>query len=103
MSNNGDSGEHADRAALKKLETVVGQALERLTALQSRAESAEAKAAEFEELLKRFSADGGAADRLLTRLKSLEEENEDLRERLGRGREGVDRVLARIRFLEEQR
>lgn len=103
MSNSGGSDEHPDKAALRELERLVGQALERLEALRLRAEAAESKSAEFEELVRRFTGDDEAAGRLLTRLERLEKENADLRDRLSRGRDGVDRILARIRFLEEQR
>ena len=46
------------------------------------------------------AGDEGEADRILTRLHTLEEENGDMRHRLEQGREGVDRLLAKIRFLE---
>jgi len=38
----------------------------------------------------------------LTRLKNLESENQELLDRLKMGKAGVERLLARIRFLEEQ-
>ena len=103
MSNSGVKEEQPDRAAFQTLEKLVGQAVDRLAELRTRAEAAEARNEELEELLKRFTEDEGAAGRLLTRLKTLEGANSDLTDRLARGREGVDRILARIRFLEEQR
>jgi hypothetical protein len=57
----------------------------------------------IEVLVKRFTGDDAEAGRMLTRMKGLEDENEDLRGRLKTGRAGVDRLLAKIRFLEEQR
>lgn len=93
----------ADRAAFQALERTAGAAVERLRELHVRAREAEARGAEMQELLRRFTGDAGEADRLLTRLRALESENADLRRRLEAGREGVDRMLARIRFLEEQR
>jgi hypothetical protein len=39
---------------------------------------------------------------MLTRLEKLESENQDLLFRVEKGKEGVERLLARIRFLEEQ-
>lgn len=103
MSNSADNGEQPERVAFQKLERAVGAALEGLGQARARAQAAESKSAELEELLSRFTADEGAAGRLLSRLKALESENDDLRDRLDRGREGVERLLARIRFLEGQR
>lgn len=103
MSNPGGSAEKADRQALQALEKAVGQALERLEEFRTRAHGAEARGAELGELLQRFTRDPGEAPLLISRLRSLEEENEDLRGRLEKGRQGVERLLARIRFLEGQR
>jgi hypothetical protein len=92
-----------ERVAFLQLERVVGQALSRLESSRLRAEAAEAKSAELQELLRRFTEDGEEAGRMITRLRTLEAENADLRDRLERGRDGVERVLARIRFIEGQR
>lgn len=103
MSNPGVRKQRPEREAYKALERAAAKALKRLQELRSRTEDAEARSAELQELLKRFTADEGEAGRLLTRLRNLEAENADLRARLEKGREGVDRMLARVRFLEEQR
>ena len=103
MSNTGGSGDRSDRAALTELESAVGGLLDRLADVSTRAEEAEGKSEELEELVKRFTGDDAEAGRMLTRLDGLEEENQDLRGRLKRGRAGVDKLLAKIRFLEEQR
>ena len=103
MSNTGGSGERSDRAALTELESAVGGLLDRLADVSTRAEEAEGKSEELEELVKRFTGDDAEAGRMLTRLDGLEEENQDLRGRLKRGRAGVDKLLAKFRFLEEQR
>lgn len=103
MSNSADNGEQPERAVFQKLERAVGGLLQGLEEARLRAEAAEGKSGELETLLARFTEDEGAAGQLLTRLKSLEEENTDLRQRLEKGREGVERLLARIRFLEGQR
>ena len=103
MSNTGGSGERSDRAALTELESAVGGLLDRLADVSTRAEEAEGKSEELEELVKRFTGDDAEAGRMLTRLDGLEEENQDLRGRLTRGRAGVDKLLAKFRFLEEQR
>lgn len=102
MSNPGGK-EEQDRKAFQTLESAVGQALERLTEFRLRAEAAEARSAELGELVQRFTKDEGGAPLLLTRLAALTSENEELRGRLEKGREGVERLLARIRFLEDQR
>lgn len=103
MSNSVDEVELPERVAFQKLEGAIEEVLWRLERTRRRAEAAEGKSAELEELLKRFSEDAGAAGRLLTRLSALEAENEDLRMRMLKGRQGVERLLAQIRFLEGQR
>lgn len=103
MSNSGDKVEQPERLAFQRLETAIEEVLWRLERARGRAEAAEEKSAEFQELAKRFSEDGGAAGQLLTRLRTLETENEELRRRMEQGREGVERLLAQIRFLEGQR
>lgn len=103
MSNSGDNAAPSERVVFQRLERAVGEALSRLERTRLRAEAAEARSGELQELLKRFTGDEGAAGRLLTRLKTLEEQNEDLRTRLEKGRESVERLLAQIRFLEGQR
>ena len=103
MSNPEDNGEQPEKAAFQRLEAMVGKALDEISVLRARAEEAEARGAEFEELVKRFTQDEGEASRLLSRLERLEAENADLSSRLERGREGVERLLAKIRFLEEQK
>ena len=103
MSDSASSDDAPERAVLQELEGAVSQALERLAALRERAEAAEAKSEELEEVVRRFTQDEAGGSRLLSRLKRLEDENVDLRRRLEEGREGVDRILARIRFLEEKR
>jgi predicted RNase H-like nuclease (RuvC/YqgF family) len=103
VSKPGDDDKQPERAAFKRLDRSVGRALGRLRELQARAEEAEGRAAELGELVKRFTKDEGEPSRMLTRLRNLEHENAELRSRLERGREAVERLLARIRFLEEQR
>lgn len=103
MSNPEDSAALAEKAAVRELDKAVGRAVERLRSLRSRTEEAEVRARDLQELLHRFTADPEEAGRLLGRMRALEAENAELRQRLGRGREGVERMLARLRFLEEQR
>ena len=103
MSNTGGSDERSDHAALTELESAVGGLLDRLAHVSTRAEAAEGKSEDLEELVKRFAGDDAEAGRMLTRLKGLEDENQDFRGRLKKGRAGVNKLLAKIRFLEEQR
>lgn len=103
MSNTGASGGQPERAAFQELDTAVGKLIEELTTMKGRAGVAEAQSAELQELLQRFTGDDDAAGRMLTQFSDLEAENIDLRERIERGRDGVDRLLARIKFLEEHR
>ena len=95
MSKPAGNGEQPERAAFTELEAAVGTVLEQLADVTTRAEGAE--------LLKRFTGDEAEAGRLLTRLKRLQDENEDLHSRLETGRAGIDKLLAKIKFLEEQR
>lgn len=99
MSQLGDDRE-ADGFA--RLEDAVGELLDRLAETRVRAHAAEQKNSELAELVQRFTGDEQEAEELMTRLRTLETENEDLRSRLERGREGVERMIARIRFLESQ-
>lgn len=89
-----------DELAFEVLERAITKALAHIEALEDRLTSTEARSAELGEVVKRFTGEEGEADRILTRLQALEEENGDLRQRLEQGREGIDRLLAKIRFLE---
>lgn len=102
MSKPGGNGERPEREALTALEGAVGQALEEFSKLNAKVRASEAKTAELEEVVRRFTGDEAAGGLVLSRLKKLEQENEDLRERIDEGRAGVDRLLAKIRFLENQ-
>ncbi len=96
-----DTGRRSDENALTRLEETVGRALREIRHLRERARQAEERVHRMEELL---GGDGEEIDprRMVDRLRVLEEENGDLHERLSQGRDAVDRLLARIRFLEEQ-
>jgi predicted RNase H-like nuclease (RuvC/YqgF family) len=102
VSKPGDNGGPPEGQALDALERAVVRALAHLEAMDDRVAAAEARSSELGEVVKRFTGDEGEAERILTRLQTLEEENTDLRQRLQLGREGVDRLLAKIRFLENQ-
>lgn len=100
MSKPEGSGGAPDELAFEVLERAVTRALAHIEALEERLVATESRSAELSEVVKRFTGDEGEADRILTRLQVLEDENGDLRQRLEQGRDGVDRLLAKIRFLE---
>jgi predicted RNase H-like nuclease (RuvC/YqgF family) len=102
VSNPAGNGGQPERAAFAALESAVGQALARLDQMSRRVRAAEAKSAELDEVVRRFTGSEDEAGRILTRLRLLEEENADLKGRLAEGRAGVDRLLSKIRFLENQ-
>ena len=102
MSKPGDNGGAPERQAFDALERAVAQTLDHLQTMTDRVAAADARSSELGEVVKRFTGDGGEGGRILTRLKTLEDENVDLRARLDQGREAVDRLLAKIRFLENQ-
>ena len=102
MSQLGDKGMAAHKAAFERLEGAVGQLLDRLSEARRRAKAAEAKTVELAELVSRFTGNEAEAGELMNRLEGLETENVELRGRLEAGRAGVDRMIARIKFLENQ-
>jgi septal ring factor EnvC (AmiA/AmiB activator) len=97
------NGGQPERAAFAELEGAVSQALDRLATVTARATELEETRTELEEIVRRFTGDEAEAGRMLSRLGRLEAENEELKSRLAEGRAGVDRLLKKIRFLEEQR
>lgn len=102
---NGAESRESDTGAAEgfdRLEDAVGELIDRLSATRLRAEQAEAKNAELVDLVQRFTGNEEEAERLMSRLGRLEEENDELRSRLEQGRAGVERMIARIRFLESQ-
>ena len=101
MSEPGDNAK-ASESGFQRLQEAVDRLLEELGRARSRADAAEAKTAEMARLVERFTGNEMEARELVSRLKSVEKENEDLRDRLNQGREGVERMIARIRFLESQ-
>lgn len=90
-------------AALKRLDQAVADAVSQVGDLRGRVQAAEARSKELEGLLQRFDAGGENPGDYVERVHVLEAENVDLRARIHEGREAVERLLSRIRFLEEQR
>ena len=103
MSNLGDDrGSHDDQKAFARLDEVVSQTVSRLEALRTRVEEVQAREADMRGLLGQFTAGELDPAEIMGHVRTLEEENEMLRRRLRDGKEAVERLLARIRFLEEQ-
>lgn len=93
----------SDRQALSHLEAAVGRLLEETERLRGRTARAETRVRDVESLLRRFTKGEDDPAQLQRRLSDLQEENRELKRRIEEGGEAVDRLLARIRFLEEQR
>ncbi len=100
MSNPED--ERPDRRALGRLEQAVEAAVTRMDDLEKRVQMADEKRRELESLLERFRIGDEDPATLSRRAARLGEENERLRQRIDEGRGAVERMLARIRFLQEQ-
>lgn len=102
MSGFGDEkAEGTERQALSNLEAAVGRLLDEMEKLRVRAQRADARVADLESMLRRFTMGEEDPVRLQASLAELDEENRALKSRVREGREGVERLLARIRFLEE--
>jgi len=94
--------EFTGREALARLDEVVGELLARTEARRSRLRQAEERARELEVLLRKFGQGEEDPSDLQDRVAALKRENQELRARVAKGRDAVQRLLARIRFLEEQ-
>jgi predicted RNase H-like nuclease (RuvC/YqgF family) len=94
--------EGLERKALSEVEGAVGRLLEEMKRLEARTQRAETRVRDVEALLRRFTRGDEDPAQLQRTVSGLQEENEELRSRIEEGREAVERLLARIRFLEEQ-
>jgi predicted RNase H-like nuclease (RuvC/YqgF family) len=88
--------------ALQRLDGVVTAALERVRRLEREVVRMDAQGKALEGLLEGVTSGERGPREMIDTLHVLEEENRDLRRRLDEGRAGVDRLLARVKFLEEQ-
>jgi hypothetical protein len=86
----------------KDLDGAVARALAELDQLRRRADASQLRCGELETLLDSFRAGDESPADMKGRLNRLEAENRDLLERIARGREAVERLISRIRFLENQ-
>jgi len=88
--------------AIKRLTRAVTLALEEVERLKEEVARMNARSEAMEELLRGVTSGEGGPREMIEKLHIFQEENLDLRRRLDEGREGVDRLLARVKFLEEQ-
>ena len=93
--------EHPETEAVDDLEEVLEKVLRRISTLKARVEDAEERRDALRQLLEQFQSGGEDPAELARRARELEEENQELRRRLEEGRGTVERMLARVRFLEE--
>lgn len=91
-----------ERRALLHLESAVGRLLAEGETREGRLRVARERVGEVEGLLRKLTRGEVDPAGLAERVRELEAENADLRARIQEAGEGVDRLLARIRFLEEQ-
>lgn len=83
------------------LEEAVARALARIRELEEALQRIGARREEVEGLLQRMTTGEESPARMAERLEALDAENRDLRGRLKTGGEVADRLLARVRYLEE--
>lgn len=104
MSDSGEANaDRTDRQALARLESSVTRILEETARLRAGSRRAEARILELEALLRRFAKGDEDPAQLQARVTRLEAENHELKKRIRKGRDGVERLISRIRFLEDQR
>jgi signal transduction histidine kinase len=94
--------EPSEAQAFARLEAAVEEAVSRLGQLREDLREAQAQSRKMQETLRGLTGGDGDPLSLVDRLQELEAGNRDLLERLSKGRAGVERLLARVRFLEEQ-
>ncbi len=89
-------------SGLNRLDEAVDTLVARAQFLREELGEAERRIIELQELFQGFTSGDRAPEDMLDRLRTSERENKELHLRLERARNAVDRVLAKIRFLEEQ-
>jgi predicted RNase H-like nuclease (RuvC/YqgF family) len=92
-----------ERQSMMRLEAAVTRALERIRQLEGQLQESHRKSGELDTMLGKITTGDLQPSQMLDRLRALEGENTDLKQRLSAGRERIERLLAKIRFLEEQR
>jgi len=92
----------SDQGGLTALEAVVDRAVRRIRDLEGALRESSERRDEAEALLQRLNDGAENPADMARRLEALLAENADLRARLDGGREAAERLLARVRYLEEQ-
>ena len=88
--------------AVERLKNAVNAVLKQVKRLKGEVVRMHTEGEALEGLLKGVTSGEEGPREMLERLEILEEENRDLRSRLDQGRAGVDRLLARVKLLEEK-
>jgi predicted RNase H-like nuclease (RuvC/YqgF family) len=88
--------------AVERLEGAVTAALDQIERLKGEVARMQTQGEALEGLLKGVTSGEEGPREMIDKLHILEEENHDLRDRLDQGRAGVDRILTRVKFLEEK-
>ena len=89
-------------AVVAALESAMSRAIEVIQALRARERELEQRTSELEGTVRGLSSGDLDPQELLSRLNTIEQENEELRRRIESGRQAVERLLSKVRFLEEQ-
>lgn len=92
-----------DRASFARLDRTVTRLAARISELEDRVRDARERNRKMQDLLERFRSGEEDPAELAGALDRVRAENEELRVRLETGRKSVERLLSRIRFLEDQR
>ena len=91
----------SDLQGLQELQRTVDRVLARYRPLKEELHATRERRDEVEALLQRMTTGEESPARMAERLEALNVENQDLRRRLEEGRAGAERLLARVRYLEE--
>lgn len=92
---------HKDLAGFHALEGAVSRALERIRGLEDDLARTRARKDEVEALLQRMNTGEESPARMAQKLEALRAENEELRSRVTQGQGVAERLLARVRYLED--
>jgi chromosome segregation ATPase len=103
VSDSGESRtDSPDGKAFGRLETAVARLLKEHAAALGRVRAAEARLKELDKRLNDARKSGADPVHLQETITQLRERNAELEKRIDAGRAGVDRLLSRVRFLEER-
>lgn len=90
-----------DPGLLGPLAGAVRRAVSRIEELEGELAAARARRDEVEVLLQKMTEGDESPSRMAQRLEVLEAENADLKRRLSEGRGAAERILARVRYLQD--